>query len=108
MPDTDPKEELREELNQLRSDIDSVKGELRKVVGSLKDVAQDEVRSVSGSAASDLHGRMEELERKYGDLRRRGEATVRQTRRRVEERPFASLLVAAGAGALVAMLFGRK
>ena len=92
------------EIETIAEDIASLKQDLGALMRHAKAVAID----APEAQVRDMAGRLgEETQHIFSSLAERGEETMKSVERRVEERPFTSLLVAFAVGLLGGRLLGR-
>lgn len=92
-------EDLETEIGQLRSDISKLSETLQKIVSSEVDTTKAKMRSGLDSAA-------QSAARRVGEARARVDASADEFEALVRDRPFASVLVALGAGFVVGSVVG--
>ena len=96
-----------DDLDKLKDDITALRADLSSLTKSMKAMSNSAVEDVQALGAEKLDELRAEIERASGEVRKKGEASVAEIERAVQERPLMSLLAAFGAGMLITRLMDR-
>ena len=105
---TEAREDVREELNQLREDFQSLRSDVSDLVGGIAELGKQQAASAGDEVSQQLRERLERLEQTYGRARERGREACGDVERRVRERPLTSLCFALGLGMVLGTLLHRR
>ncbi len=92
---------LKEDMARLREDIAALARALGEAAGDYRDQAEEEVRRRARQAREAAEARLDQA-------RAAGEEAVEAVERRIVEKPFLSLLTAAGLGFVLARLLDGR
>lgn len=102
---------MADNASDIRTDLDRLKtelGKLRQDFGGLAEAALDLGKDSAGSAKEKLEAGVAELKKAAAAAKAKGGEAVEVAQDYVKERPLTSVLVAFGAGLLIAKLLDRK
>lgn len=99
--------EVSDDLDKLKDDIAALRTDLSSLTKSLKSMGNSAVGDVQALGAEKFDELKAEFERASGEVRQKGEASIAEIERAVQERPLMSLLAAFGAGMLITRLMDR-
>ncbi|CAN0449939.1 unnamed protein product [Ectocarpus fasciculatus] len=99
---------MASETETLKKDIDELRGSIEKLskdVSSMGQSMAQDLKAKAGNAAESIRDGAKATAQQIGEKGKQGAEAVENT---VRERPFQSLLVAFGAGLLLAQLLRRR
>lgn len=108
LPAPEPAEAAGLDLNRLRADFERLGEDIANLRQHLAAIGGSGLRSVRETGAMQLEALQRELDELSADMQRRGRDAMTQIEQTVKEKPLTSLLVAFGAGMILARLFGRE
>lgn len=104
---TSDSSDTTENLSKLKDDIDALRDDLSSLTETIKAMGNSAVADAQSLGAEKLEELRAEIERASGEARLKGEQSIAEIERTVQERPLMSLLAAFGAGMLIARLMNR-
>lgn len=102
---------IRKELDALKADIAQLRQDIGGLTSAVRDAASDKAQKTRADTEERLRGAWEDLEQKLNDVLEHGKTTLGDVETRVSEHPAGSLLMAFGAGFIIAKLLdmgGRR
>ena len=102
---------IRKELDALKADIAQLRQDIGGLTTAVRDAASGKAQKTRAETQERLRSAWEELEQKLDDVLEHGKSTLGDVETRVTEHPTGSLLMAFGAGFIIARLLdmgGRR
>jgi len=98
----------KKDIKEIRNEVDRLRVDLKGLMRSISDLSRTEASEAKAKAEAELQGTMQQLNRRYQELRVQSADIAGKARDTVEERPVASMLIALAAGALLGGIVSRK
>lgn len=105
---TSSSDDASDDLSKVKDDIEKLREDLSTLTTHLKAMGGSALEDVQSLGAEKLDELRAELERASGKVKAKGEMSIAELERNVQERPLLSLLAAFGAGMLITRLMDRN
>ncbi|AQT67702.1 hypothetical protein STSP2_00850 [Anaerohalosphaera lusitana] len=109
---TERTKEINREVEQLKNDIRKLRSDLTEMLGSVGGYSQEKVmrsRNKLKEAMADLEGRTKErFDHAQKAVREHGDEALNTSRKYIEKKPLASVLISFAVGIVVAGILGRR
>ncbi len=104
---TKNKEIIKEDLSLLKKDAEKVKGDLSNLLKRVVDIGKEESGSAKDLIKDEGNKLIEELDEIFTSSKVKSRKKVKKARKKVEERPFLSLIVAFLVGVVLSKIMNR-
>ena len=101
---------LENNLQAVKNGIhkEDIKADIKKIGSHVRSDVSELAGDLKEYAASKADHTAEELRDRYYDLKQKGKSELQYLEQKVAERPLRSIAIAAGVGAVLSMLLGRR
>lgn len=96
------------EIDQLKSDLRTLREDFSKLGKDVLSATRHGAESASEAARAEARKRLEQLGDAWDTTRLHGAAAKHDVERRIEEHPFASVMIALGVGVVIGKLLDRR
>lgn len=96
------------EIDQLKSDLRTLREDFAKLGKDVVSATRHGASSAGDAARAEAQRRLEQLGDAWDTTKERGAAAKHDVERRIEEHPFASVMIALGVGVVIGKLLDRR